>query len=106
MSTEGQIGYDQRDSLMNQLPPSIHESSSSSVTQPRSRGLLIILGVGIVIVVILVLMFFLGGGVNLTISEVALGLGAMALVGGVAFMVGKKSGDTLKQSVKYHAKLA
>jgi len=90
-----------------QMAPETPETPAAAAPgeKPRgkSRGLLIVIGVAVVIVIIILLMFFLGGGVSLTVSEVALGLGAAAVAGGVAYFVGWKAGDRLKGSVKHHA---
>jgi hypothetical protein len=48
-------------------------------------------------------MFFLGGGLNLTVSEVALGLGVALFVGVGAYVIGKKYGSRIEGSIAHHA---
>jgi hypothetical protein len=71
--------------------------------RPRSRGILIAIGVAVVILIILLLVFFLGGGLNLTVSEVALGLGVALFVGVGAYVIGKKYGSRIEGSIAHHA---
>lgn len=89
--------------------PSFSAPSASSsapmagVNRKRSRGIIIAVSVAVVVLIILVLMFTLGGGFNITASEVALGLAAVAITGVAAYVIGKKVGKRLEDSVKHHA---
>lgn len=76
---------------------------TSTDARKRSRGIIIAVSVGVVVLIILVLMFVLGGGFNITASEVALGLAAVAITGVAAYVIGKKVGQRLEDSVKHHA---
>lgn len=86
---------------MDQLQPS--SESATNAKRKRSRGIIIAVSVGVVVLIILVIMFVVGGGFNITASEVALGLAAVAITGVAAYVIGKKVGKRLEGSIKHHA---
>lgn len=104
MSTEGQMTPEEEKQAVLQAAERTLPAAPMAAPRDKSRGLLIVLAGAVVVVIILLIMFFVGGGLNITMSEVALGLGAAAAVGAVAFVVGKRAGDTLSGSAKHYMK--